>query len=82
MLSHNVITLYAVFNILSYGSAALGLLFFLILNFVEFGFFDTQFTGMERGETYFLPFGTISGPIQELLIGRISLTLLTAGKII
>ena len=76
-----MITLCAVFNILAWG-ATLGLLFCFILFFVEFGFFDTQFTGVERGEAYLFQVGTISGPKPDFVSVAISLTLLTAGKII
>ena len=78
----NVVTFCAVFNILLHGGAALGLLFFIYFIFVEFGFFDSQFTGVERGMAYLLQVGTISGPKPDFVTVTISLTLLTAGKII
>ena len=57
-----------------------GVLFCLYL--VEFGFFNTTFTGIERGEPYAVDVGTISGSRSNFVIVKISLQMITAGRVI
>ena len=52
------------------------------LNFVELGFFDMSFTGIERREAHMVKVGTISGTRLELIILTISLQRITAVRII
>ena len=49
---------------------------------VEFGFFNTTFTGIERGEPYAAEVGTISGSRSNFVTLTISLQKITAGRII
>ena len=52
------------------------------LYFVEFGFFNTSFSGIECGEAHMVQVGTISGTHLEYISVTISLQRITAGRII
>ena len=56
-------------------------LFVLLFIFVEFGFFNMSFTGIERGEAHVVEVGTISGPLPGMFSVTISLQRITAGMI-
>ena len=49
--------------------------------FVEFGFFNMSFTGIERGEAQVVEVGTISGTLPGMFSVTISLQRITAGRI-
>ena len=68
------------YNISHIWGIPLGFCFALYL--VEFGFFNTTFTGIERGEPYAVDVGTISGRRSNFVIVTISLQRITAGRII
>ena len=55
---------------------------FFSLYLVEFGFFNTTFTGIECGEPYAVDVGTISGSRSNFVTVTISLQRITAGRII
>ena len=52
------------------------------LYFVEFGFFNTSFSGIEHREAHIVEVGTISGTHLEYISVTISLQMITAGRII
>ena len=51
------------------------------LYFVEFGFFNTSFSGIEHREAHMVEVGTISGTRLEFISVTISLQRITAGRI-
>ena len=56
-------------------------IFVLLFIFVEFGFFNMSFAGIERGEAHVVEVGTISGPPPGMFSVTISLQRITAGRI-